>query len=303
MIGMNTISVHQSEFFGRPRAARATRFFRFVRTEPFVAACLGLFVILAICTILPGLVAPSDPATGQLSIVRKGPSFAHPFGTDALGRDVLSRVIYGTRISLEIGVVSTLLGAALGGLVGLVAGFSGGIIDSLIMRFVDVMMAFPGILLAMAIIAARGRGVTNLLIAIGIGSIPSYARLVRGQVLTVRRRPYIEASLAGGAGPTRLMVRHILPNILSPVMVLATIGIGFSLLAGSSLSFIGLGAQPPSPEWGAMLADGRSFLNDAWWIATFPGLAIFFTVVAINVTGQWLRERFDPKRTTRRRGG
>ncbi|HET8523164.1 MAG TPA: ABC transporter permease [Thermomicrobiales bacterium] len=236
-------------------------------------------------------------------MVRKGPSVVHPFGTDALGRDVLSRVIYGTRISLEIGVVSTLIGAALGGAVGLTAGFSGGIVDAVIMRFVDVMMAFPGVLLAMAIIAARGRGVTNLLIAIGIGSIPSYARLVRGQVLTVRERPYIEASLAAGAGPLRLMGRHILPNIVSPVMVLATIGIGFSLLAGSSLSFIGLGAQPPSPEWGAMLSDGRSFLNDAWWIATFPGLAIFFTVVAINVTGQWLRERFDPKRTARLQGG
>jgi peptide/nickel transport system permease protein len=257
-------------------------------------------LLLALCTVAPGLVAPSDPTAGNLQEVRLGPSRSHPFGTDQLGRDVLSRVVHGTRISLAVGVLATLVGVALGGLLGLVAGFSSGIVDTLAMRLVDVMLAFPGVLLAMAIVAARGTGIDNLVIAIGIASIPGYARLVRGQALTVRRRPYVEAARAAGAGPTRLMVRHVLPNIVSPVIVLATVGIGFSLLAGSSLSFIGLGAQPPSPEWGAMLADGRSFLDDAWWIATFPGLAIFLTVVAVNVTGQWLRERFDPRRAYRR---
>jgi peptide/nickel transport system permease protein len=225
-----------------------------------------------------------------------GPSRAHPFGTDALGRDVLSRIIYGARISLQVSLLATLVGAALGSLVGLIAGYFGGWVDAVMMRLVDVMLAFPGVLLAMAIIAARGPGTSNLVLAIGIASIPGYARLLRGQVLALRKRPFVEASYAVGAGPARLMFRHILPNAISPVIVLATVGIGFALLAASSLSFIGLGAQPPSPEWGAMLADGRSFLKDAWWIGTFPGVAIFLTVVSINVVGQWLRERTDPRR-------
>jgi peptide/nickel transport system permease protein len=297
---MSTVALRRGDLIRRSHPPTAIRLGRFVRREPFVAGCLALFAILAVCIALPGLVAPADPTKGHLKEVRLPPSWEHPFGTDALGRDVLSRVIFGARISLEVGVLATLVGAALGGLLGLVAGFSGGIVDTLAMRFVDVMLAFPGVLLAMAIIAARGSGTGNLVFAIGVASIPGYARLVRGQVLTVRKRPYVEASLAAGAGPLRLMLRHVLPNVVSPVIVLATVGIGFSLLAGSSLSFIGLGAQPPSPEWGAMLSDGRSFLNDAWWIATFPGLAIFLTVIAVNVTGQWLRERFDPKRARRR---
>jgi peptide/nickel transport system permease protein len=301
MILSSTIARRDGNLLARPRPPMPARLGRFARTEPFVGACLLFFVVLAVCALVPRLVAPFDPTVGQLSEVREAPSAMHPFGTDALGRDVLSRVLHGTRISLEVGVLSTLVGVALGGLLGLVAGFSGGAIDVAAMRLVDVMLAFPGVLLAMAIIAARGTGIGNLVIAIGIASIPGYARLVRGQVLTVRQRPYVEAARAAGARPLRLMFRHLLPNIVSPVIVLATIGIGFSLLAGSSLSFIGLGAQPPSPEWGAMLSDGRSYLNDAWWIATFPGLAIFLTVIAVNVTGQWLRERFDPKLAYRRR--
>lgn len=300
---MSAIAVRRGEFAARLRPGTASRLGRFVRAEPFVGVCLGLFLLLAVCVVAPGLAAPADPTKGQLRDVRQAPSLAHPFGTDALGRDVLSRVIFGARISLAVGVLATVVGAALGGLLGLVAGFAGGIVDTLAMRFVDVMLAFPGVLLAMAIIAARGTGTGNLVVAIGIASIPGYARLVRGQVLSVRKRPFVEASLAAGAGPARLMLRHVLPNVVSPVIVLATVGIGFSLLAGSSLSFIGLGAQPPSPGWGAMLADGRSYLRDAWWIATFPGLAIFLTVIAVNVVGQWLRERFDPKRARWRRVG
>jgi peptide/nickel transport system permease protein len=293
---MSTLVLRSGGLRATPRLLAPRAIGHFIRREPLVAICLLLFAILAICTFVPGLIAPADPTKGVLKEVRLAPSWRHPFGTDGLGRDVLSRVIHGTRVTLEVGVLSTLLGAALGSLLGLIAGYFRGIVDTLVMRLVDVMLAFPGVLLAMAIIAARGRGIGNLVIAIGIASIPGYARLVRGQVLTVRERPFVEASLAAGARPARLMFRHILPNIVSPVIVLATVGIGFSLLAGSSLSFIGLGAQPPSPEWGAMLADGRAFLNDAWWIATFPGLAIFLTVVAVNVVGQWLRERYDPRR-------
>lgn len=280
----------------RPSTAWIGRGVRFAGAEPLVGLCFVLLVLLAACVVAPGILAPRDPTESVLSSARQGPSMSHPFGTDGLGRDVLSRVIYGARISLAMGVLATLLGAVAGGLLGLVAGYLGGIVDTIAMRIVDVMLAFPGILLAMAIIAARGRGTGNLILAIGIGAVPGYARLMRGQVLALRRRPFIEAAVASGAGTWRLMLRHVLPNVLSPILVLATIGIGFALLAGSSLSFIGLGPQPPSPEWGAMLSDGRNYLNDAWWIGTFPGLAIFLTVVAVNVVGQWLRERFDPKR-------
>lgn len=276
--------------------ARAAQVLGFVRSEPLVVLCLLFLVFLVICALIPGIVAPHGATAGDLMAARTGPSLRHPFGADTLGRDVLSRIIFGTRLSLAVAVTSMVLGVVAGGAIGLVAGYAGGLVDGALMRLMDVMLAFPGVLLAMAIIAARGRGLDNLVLAIGIAAVPDYARLVRGQALSVRRRPYIEAARAAGAGPGRLIFRHILPNVLSPVLSLATIGIGFALLAGSSLSFIGLGAQPPSPEWGAMLADGRAFLNDAWWIATFPGLAIFFTVVSVNIVGQWLRDRFDVQR-------
>jgi peptide/nickel transport system permease protein len=289
---MSAIALHQP----RTVRLRAVAVPRFIRREPFVVLCLVVLALFVICSLEPGWLASSSPTKGQLREVRLGPSRAHLDGTDALGRDVLSRIIYGARISLQVSLLATLVGAALGSVVGLIAGYFGGWVDAVMMRLVDVMLAFPGVLLAMAIIAARSRGTSNLVLAIGIASIPGYARLLRGQVLALRKRPFVEASYAAGAGPARLMFRHILPNAISPVIVLATVGIGFALLAASSLSFIGLGAQPPSPEWGAMLADGRSFLKDAWWIGTFPGLAIFLTVVSINVVGQWLRERTDPRR-------
>lgn len=291
-----TVPIIGARRWSRPSTMWFRRGVRFVGTEPLVGFCLVLLLLLALCVVAPSVLAPHDPTSSELMSARQGPSVAHLFGTDGLGRDVLSRVIYGARISLAVGVLSTLLGAVIGGVLGLVAGYAGGVVDSVAMRLVDVMLAFPGILLAMAIIAARGRGTGNLILAIGIGAVPGYARLMRGQVLALRRRPFIEAAVASGVGNGRLMVRHVLPNVMSPILVLATIGIGFALLAGSSLSFIGLGPQPPSPEWGAMLADGRNYLNDAWWIGTFPGLALFVTVVAVNVVGQWLRERFDPKR-------
>jgi peptide/nickel transport system permease protein len=268
---------------------------KFARREPFVLLCLALLLVLVVCAIAPGWIATHNPTKGSLKDVRHAPSGSHPLGTDALGRDVLSRIIFGARISLQVSLLATFVGAALGSVLGLIAGYFGGVVDAIAMRFVDVMLAFPGVLLAMAIIAARGRGISNLVLAIGIASIPGYARLLRGQVLSIRKRPFIEASISAGAGPGRMMFRHILPNAIGPVIVLATVGIGFALLAASSLSFIGLGAQPPSPEWGAMLADGRTFLKDAWWIGTFPGVAIFLTVVSINVVGQWLRERSDPR--------
>jgi peptide/nickel transport system permease protein len=248
--------------------------------------CLLFLVILAVAAIAPAWMALSDPTVGVLKEARSSPGWSHPFGTDAIGRDVYSRVIHGTRISLSVSVLAVGTGLIVGGALGLVSGYLGGWVDAIVMRFIDVMMAFPGVLLAMAIIAARGRSIDNLILAIGIAAVPDYARLVRGQVLALRKLPFIEGSIASGATPGRIMLRHILPNLLRPVIVFATIGAGFALLASSAFSFIGLGAQPPSPEWGAMLADGRSSLADAWWMGTFPGLAIFLTVISVNVVSQ-----------------
>jgi len=272
-------------------ASRLSRMMAFARREPLVTLCLLFLLLLAAAALFPDVLAPNNPTKGVLKEARNGPSWAHLFGTDAIGRDVFSRVIHGTRISLSVSVLAVATGLVVGGLVGLVSGYFGGWVDAIVMRFIDVMMAFPGVLLAMAIIAARGRSIDNLILAIGISAVPDYARLVRGQVLSLRKLPFVEGSIASGAGPVRIMLRHILPNLLRPVIVFATIGAGFALLASSAFSFIGLGAQPPSPEWGAMLADGRSSLADAWWMGAFPGLAIFLTVIAVNVVSQWLRER------------
>lgn len=253
--------------------------------------CLLYLGTLLLCSILPGIIAPSEPTETSILDAMKGPDRNHLFGTDAIGRDVFSRVIHGARISLSVSALAVATGLVIGGVLGVVSGYLGGKVDTVIMRAMDVMLAFPGVLLAMAIIAARGRGLDNLVLAIGIAAVPDYARFVRGQVLSLRNLPFIEGSVASGATPVWIMTRHIVPNLARPVLVLATIGAGFALLASSSLSFIGLGAQPPTPEWGAMLADGRSYLSDAWWIGAFPGLAIFLTVISVNVVGQWLREQ------------
>jgi peptide/nickel transport system permease protein len=223
------------------------------------------------------------------------PSWAHPFGTDEFGRDILSRVIYGARYSLRVGVLATLLAVGGGTLLGLIAGYFGGIVDSLSQKLIDVMLAFPGLLLALAIIAILGTGLQNVLLALGIGGIPYYARLMRGQVLSLKHREFVEAARVVGAGHPRVMLRHIFPNTLSPLIVVASLDLGANILAAAALSFIGLGAQPPTPEWGAMLSAGRDFMRDQWWIATFPGLAIVVTVLGLNLLGDGLRDALDPR--------
>jgi peptide/nickel transport system permease protein len=278
------------------RRDRSPRVLPFIRQNPAIALCILYLLMLVVLLLVPSWVAPDDPTAGVLRETRLAPGASHPFGTDNLGRDVLSRVIFGARVSLVVSIVAVVVGVTAGGIIGLISGYAGGRTDTIIMRLIDVMLAFPGVLLAMAIISARGRGTESLVIAIGIASIPDYARLVRGQAMTIKKRPFVEAAIASGASPVRLLARHVMPNVISPVLAFATIGVGFTLIAASSLSYIGLGAQPPSPEWGAMLSDGRQFLSDAWWIATFPGLAIFLTVVVVNVLGQWLRARLNPRR-------
>ena len=262
------------------------------RVAQISGAVILIFVLLAV---LAPWVAPYDPLDTAPIDTLLPPSSTHWMGTDLVGRDVLSRVIHGGRISLTVGFVSVSISAIIGVLLGLTAGFFGGRVDNFIMRCIDVLMAFPGLLLAMAIVALLGTGMGNVMIAVGIGGISSYARLVRGCVLSLREEVYVEAARSVGASNARILFRHILPNALPPVLVLISMSYGWSLLSASGLSFLGLGAQPPAPEWGAMLSDGRALLWDAPWTAVFPGLAIMLVVLAANLLGDALRDALDPR--------
>lgn len=260
------------------------------RGAVFGAVVLAFWALMAI---FAPIVAPYDPLEIDF-IGRTAPSADHIFGTDRLGRDVFSRVLFGARVSLAIGIVSVTIGLTFGTLLGLVAGFYGGRVETLLMRFTDALLAFPGILLALVVIAALGPSLLNVMIAVGISTVPQYARLARSRVLSVKQTPYIEAIHGlGGQGP-RVMFRHVLPNISAPLIVLSTLQIGNAILVGSGLSFLGMGAQPPTPEWGLMTAEGRTYLDRGWWISTFPGLAILTVVMAINLMGDGLREALDP---------
>jgi peptide/nickel transport system permease protein len=258
---------------------------------------VGLVILLAIvfAAIAAPLLTPFDPLATAPRDRLQSPSLTHPFGTDELGRDLWSRVLYGGRLSLRAGFISVGI-AVLGGIiVGLVAGYYGRTVDMILMRLADILMAMPGILLTMVFIFSLGPTLTNAMIAIGLASIPEYARLVRGSVLSAREHLYVEAAHVTGVPPWRVMTRHILPNVIAPVLILATIGIGGAILSLAGLSFLGLGAQPPTPEWGVIISDGRARLRNAWWIATFPGLAIALSVLAINLVGDGLRDAFDPR--------
>jgi peptide/nickel transport system permease protein len=223
------------------------------------------------------------------------PSAKHWMGTDILGRDIFSRVIYGGRTSMLVGLVSISISAGAGVIMGLFAGFYGGFVDNVVMRIIDTLMAFPGILLALTIVALLGPGIGNVMIAVGISGIANYARLVRGSVLTLKEELYIEAARSTGANDLRLIFRHILPNAMPPILILASMSYGWALLSAASLSFLGLGASPPAAEWGAMLSDGRSLIWDAPWTAIFPGLAIMCVVLAANLLGDALRDISDPR--------
>jgi peptide/nickel transport system permease protein len=268
-------------------------------TRRFLAhrgAQIGLVVLIGWIVIALGAsyVAPFDP-NALLGRARLAPSAAHWFGTDQLGRDVLSRVIFGSRISLMLGFVSIIFGLVPGIVMGLAAGYFGGWIDTIISRIVDAMLAFPSIILALVIIATLGPGIGNVMIAVGVSSIPEYARLVRSSVLSVKAQPYVEAAWLVGNSSWRIMSKHIFLNANGPLIVFTTLQVGNAILVGAGLSFLGLGAQPPTSEWGLMSAEGRQFLQRAWWISAFPGLAILSVVIAFNLVGDGLRSGFDPK--------
>jgi len=256
---------------------------------------LAITLLFLLLTVAAGVIAPYDPYDQDLSAALSPPSPEHWFGADQYGRDVLSRVMHGTRTALLAVVVADGLALLLGCGMGLVAGFFGGRVDAVVMRLVDVLLAFPYLLLALIIVAALGPGLTNSMIAIGIVYTPQYARLIRGQVLAVRHADYVRAARALGAARLRIMLRHVLPNSFTPILVMATLQAGSVIVETAGLSFLGLGAQPPSPDWGALLADGQSYFLTAWWIATFPGLAIFVVVIGFNLLGDALRDLVDPR--------
>jgi len=253
----------------------------------------SVLAVLVVLSLFAPYFAPYDPI--QISMEgRKSPNVDHIFGTDRLGRDILSRIIYGTKYSLSIGIISVSIGLIFGTTMGVLSAYYGGLVDTIIMRFIDALLAFPGILLALVVIAVLGPGLFNVMLAVGISTVPEYARLARGKVLSVMQLEYIEAIHSIGGSNIRVILKHILPNISAPITILATLQVGNAILVGSGLSFLGMGAQPPTPEWGLMTAEGRSFMSQAWWISTFPGIAILITVISINQFGDGLREAIDP---------
>ena len=263
------------------------------RTAVFGAVVL---VAVAALAILAPWIAPYDPLATSWAAVRKAPSAAHWFGTDEVGRDLLSRTIWGARASLSAGVIAVSIAVALGVPIGMLAGYVGGWIDAVIGRITDAMLAVPFLILAIALAAFLGPSLGNAMIAIGITATPIFVRLARGQVLAARSEDWVEAARAVGNPPGRILLRHIFPNILPPVMVQATLAIASAIIAEASLSFLGLGQQPPAPSWGSMLNTAQRFLTQAPWMAIFPGLAIFLTVLAFNLFGDGLRDALDPKR-------
>ncbi len=285
----------------RPRRRRsATRSRADIVFRRFAANRGAMVGLIALCLlILSAVAAPVLTPYGFAKInsgkAYRPPSSEHFFGNDRFGRDVFARVLYGGRISLQVGLIATMVGAGIGIPIGLVAGGIGGLVDDVMMRFIDVMLAFPGLLLAIGIVAVLGTGMTNLMIAVGIGSVPGFGRVVRGSVLAAREHEYVLAARAIGCSESKTMYRHILPNVMAPIIVLATLNVASAILAGSTLNFLGMGAKPPLPEWGLMLADGRDTLTRAWWVSVFPGLAIIVTTMSINFMGDGLRQALDPR--------
>jgi ABC-type dipeptide/oligopeptide/nickel transport system permease subunit len=267
---------------------------RLKRSKSAVVGGLLLFAI-GLSAILAPMISPYDPIKSNQRSPLEAPGLTHVMGTDRFGRDILSRVVWGGRLSLSVGIVSVGIAACSGVLLGLLAGYYGRRTDTVIMRFVDLLLAFPSILLALAVIATLGSSLRNLMIAVGIAAIPNYVRVTRGMVLSLKEREFVLAAQAVGCRDGNILFRHILPNILAPLIVLATLGVAAGVITGSTLSFLGLGIRPPTPEWGNMLADGRELLESAWWAAFFPGLAIMAAVLSINLLGDGLLDALDPR--------
>jgi peptide/nickel transport system permease protein len=277
------------------------RFLRRLLETRLAGTGLAITAIVLLCALAAPLLAPYDPNEQDYLAITDQPSLAHPLGTDDLGRDLLSRMIYGSRVSLEVGLIAVGIAVGVGVSLGIVAGYSGGIADDVIMRIVDAIQAFPSLILALAITAALGPSITNAMLAIGVVAAPGVARLTRGQTLSVREREFVAAARVCGATPLGIMRHHIWPNVTAPVVVQATLLLGTAIVTEAALSFLGVGVQPPTASWGAMLRTGSQYLEVAPWIGIAPGAAIFLTVLAFNFLGDGLRRALDPRLAARKR--
>jgi len=277
----------------RPTGLYELAILKFVRNRVAVLSlvCLALIVL---AVLFADVVTPYDPIERNTPERNLGPSLAHPFGTDKLGRDIMSRVLYGGRVSLQVGFLSIALSTLVSVPLGLIGGFVGGLVDDFIMRVMDLILAFPGLILAIWLVSLLGSNMTNVIFAIAFFSLPTYARLIRGITLSIREMEYVMAARSMGAGSPRIMFFHVLPGVLGPLIVLTTLGVSGAIVTGASLSFLGLGVSPPTPEWGAMLADGRNYMRTQWWIAVFPGITITLVVLILNIIGDALRDALDP---------
>ena len=263
--------------------------------SPLAMFGLAIILLLVFCAIFAEMISPYDPTAQDLAHMFETPSSTHWLGTDEFGRDILSRLIYGARVSLQVGFVAVGIALVVGGFLGAVSGYYGGRLDNAIMRVMDVLLSIPQTLLAIAIVAALGPNLMNLMIAVGISAVPTYARIVRGSVLSIRNMEFIEAARAVGSPDLRIILKHIIPNSMAPIIVQSTLGVASAILNAAGLSFIGLGIQPPNPEWGAMLSGGRQYIRDFPHMTLYPGLAIMFTILALNFLGDGLRDALDPK--------
>lgn len=263
--------------------------------SPLTIIGIALIVLFALSAILAPFIAPYDPIDQELTQRLKPPSSAHWLGTDQLGRDILSRLIFGARLSLTVGIIVVLSAGTFGTFIGLIAGYSRGIVDEILMRLTDIFFAFPPLILAMAIAGALGPNLNNAMAAIAVVTWPVYARLVRAQVLSLREREFVQAAQSIGANTPRILLRHLLPNTLAPILVQASFDMGGAILSAAGLSFIGFGARPPQPEWGVMISEGSKFFSTQAWLSFFPGLAILLTVTAFNLIGDGLRDALDPR--------
>lgn len=277
----------------KPRGYWQDTLFRLARHRLGVLGAIIVFILILVAIVGP-YVAPYDPVEIDMANRFAPPGMEHPLGTDDFGRDTLSRVIYGARVSLQVGIIAVSIAATVGSLLGMLAGYGNRILDEIIMRSMDVLFAFPAILLAIAVLAALGKGVENAMIAIGIVYIPIFARIARSSVLSIREEEFIEAARASGATDARILFRHILPNAMAPLIVETTLSLAFAILAEAALSFFGLSVQPPDPSWGRMLSEGRGYFGQSVWMALFPGLAIMVTVMGFNFLGDGLRDAMDP---------
>ena len=289
------VSVGLLSTVAAPAQVGRAHFLRRLMRRPVAMAGLCVVAIFVIVAIAAPLIAPYDPIATSFSAVRKAPSAAHWFGTDEIGRDVLSRVIYGARASLLAGVVSVLISLSIGIPAGLLAGYAGGIVDLLISRITDALLACPFLILAIALAAFLGPSLTNAMIAIGISATPVFVRLTRGTTLAIKSEDFVLAARAIGNSPVRVALRHVLPNIVPPLLVQATLAIAAAVIAEASLSFLGLGQQPPQPSWGSMLNVAKDYIDNAPWMAIWPGLSIFLLVLSFNVVGDGLRDVLDPR--------